>query len=228
MAKPESHEENGTRPRGGTRWVNLARACEILGVNESTVRRWADSGQVRCFRTPGGHRRFAEADLHALTEGRTPGPRHEIEAAAVTRIQRQLSGGHNGAAWYSEIEEDERDALRPLGRRLVELVGDYIARRGRRADLEDEVSAIGARYGEILRAQQTPLLRAVEAFTFFRRSLDETAKQLADRNRMSADDASRAREEIAGLADRVLLGVTAAYEEQSAAPSGPPAGTGSH
>ena len=49
-----------------TRWVSLARACELLGVNESTVRRWADSGEIQVFRTPGGHRRFAEAELLAM------------------------------------------------------------------------------------------------------------------------------------------------------------------
>ena len=53
----------------GQRWVNLGRACELLGVNQSTVRRWADSGKIRCFRTPGGHRRLAEADLIAMTRG---------------------------------------------------------------------------------------------------------------------------------------------------------------
>lgn len=198
-----------------TRWVNLARACEILGVNESTVRRWADSGEIRCFRTPGGHRRFAEGDLVALTEGQAlPRPAHDIEAAAVTRIRRQLqSGGKDAGTWYATIEEEERDELRPLGRRLVELVGEYIARRSRRAPLEREVDDIGRAYGQILHGRHTPLLRAVEAFTFFRRSLDETAKQLAERTNMSADDAARARADIAGLADRVLLGVTSAYDQ---------------
>jgi excisionase family DNA binding protein len=200
----------------GTRWVNLGRACQILGVNESTVRRWADSGEIRCFRTPGGHRRFAEGELVAMTQGTgsRPADEHELETAAVSRIRRQLHSGGKAAAWYSAIEEQGRDELRPLGKRLVELVGDYLSRRGRRVLVEREVDDIGRRYGEILHQRGTPLLRAIEAFTFFRRSLDETAKQLAERKRMSADDAARARAEIAELADRVLLGVTAAYDSQ--------------
>ncbi len=199
---------------GATRWVNLGRACEILGVNESTVRRWADSGEIRCFRTPGGHRRFAEGDLYAMTESGGHRAENELETAAVSRIRRQLHGGNKGntASWYASIEEEERDALRPLGRRLVELVGDYISRRGRRAQVEMEVDEIGRRYGQILHERGMPLMRAVQAFTFFRRSLDETAKQLAERSSMSSDEAARAREDIAGLADRVLLGVTAAYD----------------
>lgn len=195
-----------------TRWVNLARACEVLGVNESTARRWADSGQIRCFRTPGGHRRFAESDLMAIVNGEPRQRPDELESAAVSRIRRQLSHGRSDAGWYTEIEADGREALRPLGRQLVAVVGDYISRRRTRAAVEEEVDAIGARYGEILRGQATPLTQAMEAFTFFRRSLDETAKQLASRRRMTAEEASRAREEIAELADRVLLGISGEYD----------------
>ena len=202
---------------GETHWVNLGRACEILGVNESTVRRWADAGQIRCFRTPGGHRRFAEADLVALTEGGGSAPEHELQTAAVRRIRRRLNAGGEGSSWYADIHQDAREALRPLGRRLVELVEDYISttRRARHEEIEREVDEIGHSYGKMLYERETPLLQAMQAFTFFRRSLDDTAKQLAERNSMSSDAAARAREAIAGLADRVLLGVTAAFDSPS-------------
>jgi excisionase family DNA binding protein len=139
-------QEQGGRPRTTPRrWVSLARACEILGVNESTVRRWADSGEINVFRTPGGHRRFAEEELLTLVESGGRRPERELENAAVSRIRRQLHSPHTDAGWYREIEQAERDALRPLGRRLVEIVDDYLARRGRRPELEEEVSEIGAR-----------------------------------------------------------------------------------
>lgn len=218
MANNPSPSPRGTRsaratPEAGrgenTRWVNLSRACDILGVNESTVRRWADSGEIRCFRTPGGHRRFAEDDLLTLTRGDRD---HALETAALRRIRRRLNSGSKDAGWYGSLDADERDALRPLGRRLVELVGDYISRRRPLAEIEEEVDDIGHGYGELLANRETPLLRAMEAFTFFRRSLDETAKQLAERDRMDPEAAALAREQIAGLADRVLLGVTSAYD----------------
>ncbi len=203
----------GTQGNGRpTRWVSLARACELLGVNESTVRRWADSGDIRVFRTPGGHRRFAEAELLAMIQSgggrRSDRP---LSDAATSRIRRQL---HSGSAdeWYGEIAQAERDALRPLGRRLVEIVDDFISRRGRRNELEEEVGGIGAQYGEELQRRGMPLRQAVQAFTFFRKSLDETAKQLSERNRLSAEDAAMAREAIAGLADRVLIGLTSVYD----------------
>lgn len=193
-----------------TRWVSLGRACTILGVNESTVRRWADTGKIRVFRTPGGHRRFAEADLIAMTTGQLD--RNELGSAAVNRIRRQLNASSSEAPWYQDLGTDEREALRPLGRRLVEIVDNYLSGSGDRAELDLEVDEIGASYGHELRGRGVPLGQAMQAVVFFRRSLDETAKQLSARHRLTVEDAARAREEIASLADRVLVGVAAAYD----------------
>jgi len=210
MASESSPPTGGNRRR--SRWVSLARACEILGVNESTVRRWADSGEIQVFRTPGGHRRFDEAELHQLVENGGRQPERSLENAAVSRIRRQLHSNKADARWYRDTDTEERDALRPLGRRLVEIVDDYLAKRSRRSDLEEEVTGIGEAYGEELLRRGMPLSQAIQAFTFFRRSLDETAKQLAERNRMTAEEAASAREQIAALADRVLIALTAVYD----------------
>ncbi len=220
---PPAHPDAAAAAGGGerafaTRWVNMARACEVLGVNESTVRRWADAGQIGCFRTPGGHRRFSERELLELVEGRSGGRRRELEEAALRRIRRDLSSGHRDVDWYEQLAADERETLRPLGRRLVELVDDDIARRRPHTEIEREVDAIGERYGHVLFERGMPLSQAIEAFTFFRRSLDEAAKRLAERRRMDASEAARAREHIAGLADRVLRGVSASYDDPSVTP----------
>lgn len=34
-----------------------------LGISLGTVRRWADDGHLRSYRTPGGQRRFSAEDL---------------------------------------------------------------------------------------------------------------------------------------------------------------------
>ncbi len=53
-------------PSRGGGWLTIHEACAFLGVDQSTLRRWSDTGKVPVFRTPGGHRRYAEADLRAL------------------------------------------------------------------------------------------------------------------------------------------------------------------
>ena len=82
------------------------------------------------------------------------------------------------------------------------------------ADLEEEVGGIGEQYGRELRRRGTPLAQAVQAFIFFRKSLDETAKRLSERNRLTPEDAENAREAIAGLADRALIGLTSVYDTE--------------
>ncbi len=38
--------------------------ANILRVDKSTVKRWTDEGKLKCFRTPGGHRKFRSEDLY--------------------------------------------------------------------------------------------------------------------------------------------------------------------
>jgi len=187
----------------------------VLGVNESTLRRWADAGQVRTFRTPGGHRRFSESDLLSLT---TSGPaagdpeRANLADLALTRIRRRLQRPRQSdATWYQQLSDEERLRLRLLGRRLVSLISDYFTRRTRRLKLLEEARAIGREYGRELGMAGTPLRDALAAFMFFRRSLDETARQLALRNGLSTDETVDGLEHISDLADEVLLAITEAY-----------------
>jgi 5-methyltetrahydrofolate--homocysteine methyltransferase len=37
---------------------------KMLQVDKSTVKRWTDEGKLKCFRTPGGHRKFRAEDLY--------------------------------------------------------------------------------------------------------------------------------------------------------------------
>ena len=48
--------------------ISSRKAAEILNFNESTIKRWADSGILKCFKTPGGHRKFNLDDIRKLAE----------------------------------------------------------------------------------------------------------------------------------------------------------------
>lgn len=41
-------------------------AADLLGVAPVTLKRWAISGKVRGWKTPGGHWRFRRSDLERL------------------------------------------------------------------------------------------------------------------------------------------------------------------
>ncbi len=51
---------------GGADWLTLGEAAKYLGVAQSTIRKWCDSGRLPAFYTPGGHRRLRRFDLDAF------------------------------------------------------------------------------------------------------------------------------------------------------------------
>jgi excisionase family DNA binding protein len=206
------------------RWLTLGQACRVLNVDESTLRRWADAGQVRTFRTPGGHRRFAEADVRGIVQGRGRAPFADVGDLATRRIRQQLHGraGAN-ADWYTSVDESQREKLRPLGRKLMALVADYVARRGRRASLLEEARETGAEYGAELVATGMTLSQATRAFTFFRRSLDQSTKQSLAKAGTPPSESVEICEQVMSLADEVLMGIAGAYEDVGAHGSAPAA-----
>jgi excisionase family DNA binding protein len=209
-------EATQTSPRGrGGSWVSLRRACEILGADESTLRRWADAGRLRVYRTPGGHRRFSLNDLESMVsgEGRHRGS-EEVERLAVARIRRQLQRARqDDQGWYGQLSGESRDRLRDLGRRLVEMAGEYMEKStgARRSSLLDEALEVGGEYGRILIEEGLPLPGAVGAYIGFRKAIDETTNQAALRESMPLEEALAASGQVHALGDQVLLGMTAAY-----------------
>lgn len=198
------------------RWLTLGQACRLLNVDESTLRRWADARQVRTFRTPGGHRRFAESDVRSIVDGR--GKKQELGNVgdlATRRIRRQVHSSQN-ADWYATVDDAQRERLRVLGRGLMTLVADYVAKRRRKSSLLEEARATGAQYGAALEGAGMSLSQAMHAFTFFRRSLDQSAKQALAKQGAPAAEATEVCEQIMALSDEVLLGIAGAYERAAA------------
>jgi len=50
----------------------------MFRVDPKTVTRWASAGRIGSIRTPGGHRRFRESEVHGLLADLTvrPSPAH--------------------------------------------------------------------------------------------------------------------------------------------------------
>jgi excisionase family DNA binding protein len=212
------------RPRrtDGGRWVTLRRAREILGVDESTLRRWADSGRLQVYRTPGGHRRFALDNLQEMVSGETPHRgADEVERVASARIRRQIQRARQqGDAWYAGLSDADREELRDLGHRLLEMAGEYLGKRTHRATLLDEAREVGGAYGRILIDSGLPLASAVGAYVGFRRTMDETTRQTSIRESLPVERALEATSQVHILGDQVLLGIAAAYEAADSAVTG--------
>ena len=54
-------------------WYTSGEVASLLGVSDRTVVNWAKGGHLPHFTTPGGHRRFPAAAVHAFMERGTAG-----------------------------------------------------------------------------------------------------------------------------------------------------------
>ncbi len=74
-------------PPGG-RCYSTREVSSMLGVNESTVKRWSDSGKLTCFKTLGGHRRYTPGRILEFVERF----KYDVGSTLSNPIQRKSSG----------------------------------------------------------------------------------------------------------------------------------------
>lgn len=199
-------------------WLTLGAAAAQLGVSESTIRRWADAGEVRSFRTRGGHRRIAADDLRHIVEGAghaaSGRDTDRISGLATARVKRRLSRGRQTSmASLEGIDGPARDRLRLLGRQLIDLFARYVSSNAKGDRFAKDARTIGHEYGRTLVDGGVGLTSAITIFNSLRRSLEETASQLASEAGLSVEEAVEAVEETLALADIVLEGMAEVYEQ---------------
>ena len=212
MQQAERRQSNG-------RWVSLGDACRMLGVNESTLRNWADQGVIRAFRTLGGHRRFLREDLlaamHRAAEspsGRVM-PSQTITTVTTRRIRRLIHGDRLVSfPWFEEMDEATRGRLRLFGRRLLDVTESLLERKRPSAQALDEVRVIGEEYGEALTQRGLSLRELMEAFVFFRTPLTESVRSMARRGASDADALAQAWHQVETIADVIMIAMVDAYE----------------
>ncbi len=62
------------------RLLTISEAADRLGVNQKTLRAWADKGLVAHIKTPTGYRRFDPADIERLEQDMRVEPEGKIAA----------------------------------------------------------------------------------------------------------------------------------------------------
>lgn len=200
-------------------WVGLSEAAEILGVHPSTVRHWADSGELPSQRTPGGHRRFRRRELEQWAVARrrqmAPAEVQLMLQSALGRARLEISSGQlKGQPWYDQLDEQARKTHRALGRRLLETLTRYLADPNNHEAMMKDVRELGAEYAQLSHEQKLGLLDAVRAFLFFRDLLTDSVIQLAEALslRTPLDWGDRLRQ-VNHMTDELLLVLIEQYEE---------------
>lgn len=205
-------------------WLALGAASRLVGVSPDTLRRWADSGRIESFVTPGGHRRFLRSALEAMMNAPR---RHRYGVDRLTGSAGTISGevhrrmARSGVAppWQARLNAEQRADFRRWGQRTFNLVLEYVAagKRAERALLLGEAEKMGALYGAEASKAGLSLAEAVEAFLFYRTPvLDAIASHLR-RRAAELSDLSVAYREATAAIDGVLTALVGSYREGASA-----------
>lgn len=197
-------------------WLELGAAAEILGVHFTTLRRWADSGEVPCIRTPGGHRRFKRDDLEEFLNRRREG---DPEAAPAWReTKRQLAHGMSHAAlreepWFARLDEVERTAMRAEGQQLMAVLMQYASRQNRGEAFLLEGERLARHYGQICQQVGLSLSETVRGFTLVRRAISDSVYQAGTIAGPPDRESWQLYGRMNNFLDAMLLAIIQVYEE---------------
>lgn len=198
-------------------WLGLGRAACILGVHPITLRRWADHGEIAVMLTPGGHRRFALADLQRFSaehkQLRMTSGREQSWADQALLRTRQGIVGRRDEPWLAAFGEADRQHNRELGRRLMGVMLQYVSLSDGGDDLLAEAVAIGRAYAENALALRLSLVEALQAMLFFRDTLVEAAVQMPEAARVRPEANAHLVRRINHLLNAVQLSIVGIYEQ---------------
>ena len=191
----------------------------MLGIHSTTLRRWADNGQIPFLRTPGGHRRFALSDLNQFAAGRRQGQSSSsIEQLwaeqALTQTRRAITD-HKDDTWLALYDDQMRERHRLLGRRLMGLTLQYISDPETNGSLLAEAEEIGRQYGRLSLQANLPLTQALQTTLIFRDMLVDTAFQLPSSASIKPEANLRLMRRINELLNVVHLAIAHIYEQQT-------------
>ncbi|HEY8447454.1 MAG TPA: helix-turn-helix domain-containing protein [Thermomicrobiales bacterium] len=209
---------------GRGRWLSIQEACAFLGVDQSTLRRWSDAGKIPVFRTPGGHRRYAEEDLRALVgegprrEERQRVGHRELTDRTLAAYEEAYLRAARERRWYQAYSEAGQETLRRQGRRLVDVAVRYASTPAGmdRTALLAEGQQIGEFYGRSGAQAGLSTAETVEAFLYFRFPVIRAMLGMLEEEGAALKRVARVVLEFGHFMDQVLLATVRGHEEFAA------------
>ena len=215
-------EASGEHKKNGDvgRWLSINAACQILGVDKSTLRRWSDNGRVPVFRTPGGHRRYSEEDLHAFLAGELVQQRRisrrELAALARAEFERRKTNGGVTQHAVAEAVGAWADELRLTRDRMIDVSMRYASGRGNADQLMAAARELACDYGRCTATAQLSTSVVVESFLRFRRPLLDALGRYGEKENLPVRRSCRMIGKLNAYLDVMLTTIVEAHEAHSA------------
>jgi len=198
-------------------WLGIRAACTLMGVNQTTLRRWSNAGRIPVFLTPGGHRRYTEDDLRAFAQARQ-GPQ-DLTSDALTRasLSRYRREGYvtdvRHRPWYGDYDAATVVAHRKRGLAMVTLAVRYVAaREDDRPAILVEACAVAAEYGRDSAQHGLGVADAVQMYLRARTPILQGVIQFLESGAASTAHTGRVFTDVSAFMDHTLVAMIAQYE----------------
>jgi excisionase family DNA binding protein len=193
---------------GSDRWLDLSEAAEYVGAHFTTLRRWADAGDVPCIRTPGGRRRFAQADLDRFVQRMRQPVRAivplETRALDMAREELKMRYQTQGASLH-QFGEQQRSWFKYSGQRLLGLLIQFGSRSDAGEAFLDEGRRLAGEYGALCCEAGMSVTETVKTFLFFGHSMLNTVQQAGGVNGPTDEEGRRLYQRMSDFLDAILL-----------------------
>jgi excisionase family DNA binding protein len=200
-------------------FFSLKAAAKLLGVHPVTLRRWAERGKIKANRTPGGHRRFTEAEINRLLQkpevAKSVTIGEKLGESAMLATRKDLVT--NTADWNTSIEPKDKEEKRLLGRRLMGLLMQYIATDEEASEeVMDEARVIGRIYAKSIVMSGISLQEALRATNYFRDHILESAVVLPEAARRRPEANQKMFRKLNYFLNEVQIVIANCYESVGA------------
>ena len=198
-------------------WLTLSKAAKRLNVHPTSLRRWADNGEIPVLFTPGGHRRFSASDVAYFVKRhhniRTVGDGIEqIWVNDALEQTRKEIAVHQQQKWLARFDDDSRAIGRIIGQRLIGLMLQYISDGEEAEHLLGEAQKIGHDYAHYALKLGLSLTEVLEASMFFHDTLVGTTHELPEKVRIRPEARRRLLRRINTFLNAVQLAVAEIYD----------------
>ena len=201
-----------------TIWLSIGEAAERLGIHPSTLRRWADDGDIPFMITPGGHRRFSAEEIDRFKD-----ERHRLRVVAgmekiwaehaLTRARAEVVNQKEGELLLP-FDEQEREHKRRLGRRMMGLLLQYVSVGEGGDGILEEARSIGREHAENALNLGLPVSDALRVSMFFRDAVLEAALDLPEKAHVHTGANIDLVRRINTLLNVVQLAITERYDQE--------------
>ena len=195
--------------------LSISEASQLLGVSEGSLRQWTDEGMINAFVTPGGHRRYNEADLNRFmkTHPRMLGLKDLVVELKETAQEHRDIGQISLKDRHSKINQEAQDHLANLGRQLLNLIIKYITEPSNREEIIELVRNVGRDHGEILFKMGLSLNDSVEAFILHRDPIMNAVTHLIKKREVLTGRVVEKIPMVAHVMDEALVALVATHQQ---------------